>query len=46
MSYESKNQIFRDGYNALGLFYPNFLPGRIRNTICVEDLEWKESPVY
>lgn len=31
MSYESRNQIFRDGYNALGLFFPNFLPGRIRN---------------
>lgn len=31
MSYESRNQIFRDGYNALGLFFPNFIPGRIRN---------------
>lgn len=31
MSYESRNQTFRDGYNALGLFFPNFLPGRIRN---------------
>ncbi|XP_052692134.1 transcription intermediary factor 1-beta-like [Crassostrea angulata] len=31
MSYESKNQIFRECYNKLGLFYPNYLPGRIRN---------------
>lgn len=31
MSYESRNQIFRESYNKLGLFYPNYLPGRIRN---------------
>nr|XP_034320218.1 tripartite motif-containing protein 45-like [Crassostrea gigas] len=31
MSHESKNQIFRECYNKLGLFYPNYLPGLIRN---------------
>lgn len=31
MSYESRNQIFKECYNKLGLFYPNYLPGRIRN---------------
>lgn len=31
MGYESRNQIFRDNYNELGLLYPNFLPGQIRN---------------
>lgn len=31
MGYESKNQIFRESYNELGLFYPKYLPGRIKN---------------
>lgn len=31
MSYESRNQIFKECYNKLGLFYPNYLPGRIKN---------------
>nr|XP_034319808.1 uncharacterized protein LOC117687442 [Crassostrea gigas] len=31
MGYESRNQIFRDSYNELGLLYPNFSPGQIRN---------------